>query len=367
MKLKFLKFILPVGLAVAVSAPVMAASSNVFDYTRIDNGLTPVENQNVMEAEELTEAQPVEGMESAALPPLENHYIHVEGTISDVSTDGSRRILVEREDGDIYYNISDETLIYSMNSMDRVNADRLTEGRRVSVFYNVYTPQTMSLPPQVNPEVIVLNDSEETTFVKVDYFNEDLLSSDNALKLSRTEEMTITGFDNRLKTFDEARDHNLLVFYTTRDNSLSNQLSPVKVVVLNSAVLSDAGQIEVTEPETEAEEETGTEENNEETAEPEAMTKEQILAQLNEEDFITREETRFVALYRIAEITGFELEWDANTGLITLRRPGSPASYTINNDASEYGYNRAMMYFTHAPFIMNDRTYVEEAFLDVIQ
>ncbi|MDL2248179.1 hypothetical protein LJB89_00580 [Tyzzerella sp. OttesenSCG-928-J15] len=360
MKFSFLKFILPLGLAISMSIPVFANFS-VFDYSLVDTG---IEANETIEGEE--EAETEAAPEPVTLAPLENHYIRFDGTVTE-SAAADKRILVESEAaGSIYYNISGETLVYSLNSMEPVNFDKISAGRKVSVFYNVYTPQAMSLPPQVTPEVIVLYDNEETAFVKVDYFDENGLSSDKTLKLNTGEEMLITGTDNRLKTFDDARERNLLVFYSTGTRSMLSQTPPMKIVILNSPVIS-GNNIQIVEPETTTEEpqpeETlpeGTEENTIQ------HTKESVLAQLSTEDIITKDETRYVALYKLAEILDYQLEWDSETAIITLRKTGGAESYTIKNDTAEYGYNRAMLHFAKPPFIANSRTYVEETFIDVI-
>jgi len=202
--------------------------------------------------------------------------------------------------------------------------------------------------------VIVLHDNEQAALVKVDYFDDTGLSSDNRLKLNRNEEMLVVAKDSKIRSFDDLRDKNLLVFYDISTLSPSTQAPPMKVVILGSEVLKQRTTVAV-EPENIPEEAA----HPEETAE----TERDILFRNLEGYILTRGESRYIPLYKVAETMGWDLQWNGDTKLVTLHVADS-SSYTLINGLSEYQYNSEAGFFENAPFIYDSRTYVEEAFLE---
>jgi len=342
---------------------VLAASFNVcaFGYSGVmnyitDSGLVTGEPLGFDEENrDLPDENPAEQSETA-IPILTNHYNSVRGSISDIVYDEKNIIISLSGAGNVHYNISPDVLIYSLNAMEPISAGRLSKGREVSVFYNVYTPVSQQ-PAGLTPEVLVLHDNEQAAMVKVDYFDESGLSSDKTLRLNRNEEMLVVAKDSKTRMFDDLRDKNLLVFYDISTLSPSAQAPPIKVVILGSEVLkqrsSDIG------------------EQNEEEILQEELTEEpvegirDILSRNLEGYAINRGEVRYVPLYKAAETLGYDLQWDEAARLVTIYMPDGK-SYTFVNGSQEYGYNGERAYFTNAPFISDSRTYVDEAFIEKI-
>ncbi|MDR2898881.1 MAG: copper amine oxidase N-terminal domain-containing protein [Clostridiales bacterium] len=354
MKSFVVKAILPLGLILAVSHVTQASELN---------SAQPLTDWEIGVGEVSVEAQSVQpGIAAETVTqPESSHYISVSGTISEMdNTSVVNRILVDGDNGGTFFNIGSDTLVYSLNSFERVSGDLLAQGQSVSVFYNVTTPQTLSFPPMINPEIIVIHDSEEMAFAKVDYFNEDLISSDNTLKLNLSEEVLVVGQDNSIRNFGDASDKNLLVFYDITTRSIPAQTAPIKIVILDSPVVFPPNPVTPALP---------TEEPKPQPEEPSEDVNspaDDVILALGDEDFVTVNGVRFVPLYKLAEILGYELEWNPNTAQITMRKPGTSAAYTLLNGNTEYGFNRAMFRFTNAPFIQDGRTYVEESFIDVL-
>ena len=353
--MKALIFKISLACILAASISVCAYGySGTMNYIT-DSGLIKGEAINPNETAENPPDEQNPAETQTTVPILTNHYNSVSGVISDIAYDGrnSSILLSGSQGGDIYYNISPEVLVYSLNSMEPISAGRLSKGRRVSVFYNVYT-QAENFPMKLTPEVIVLHDNEQAALVKVDYFDDTGLSSDKRLKLNRNEEMLVVAKDSKIRSFDDLRDKNLLVFYDISTLSPSTQAPPMKVVILGSEVLKQRTTVAV-EPENIPEEAA----HPEETAE----TERDILFRNLEGYILTRGESRYIPLYKVAETMGWDLQWNGDTKLVTLHVADS-SSYTLINGLSEYQYNSEAGFFENAPFIYDSRTYVEEAFLE---
>ena len=351
MKALIAKILLVCVLAASFSVSAFGASG-VMNYVT-ERGLVAGE---AVEDEDNSEDEEPANETGAAVPILTNHYNSVSGTISEIIYDGKNTVLLlSGTQNDIYYNITPDVLVYSLNAMEPISAGRLSKGRRVSVFYNVYN-EAAGFPATLTPEVLVLHDNEQASLVKVDYFDDTALSSDRKLKLNRNEEMLIVSGNSRIANFDELKNKNLLVFYDVSTLSPSAQAPPMKVVILGSEVLRQKTAAEdLAEPEDMPDESPLPEEIYE--------SERDILVRNLEGYAITRGEIRYVPLYKLAETMGFDLAWNDAIKQVTIYT-NNEASYTITNGLLEYSQGGEKLYFTNAPFISDSRVYVEEKFLE---
>lgn len=98
-------------------------------------------------------------------------------------------------------------------------------------------PMLMIYPPLYRPEVVVVHNSDRD--VKVDTFNEDLVSSDNMLKLNIPEfsgdtEDSVEVVTKEGKGFiGDLRNKRLAVIYKTSTKSIPAQTVPDKIIVLS--------------------------------------------------------------------------------------------------------------------------------------
>lgn len=107
----------------------------------------------------------------------------------------------------------------------------LTVGATIIGFYDMTAPMPAIYPPRYNAQVVAINlpDSES---VKVDKFDDNLVSSDNMLRLNIADTTGITTQDG--KSFDGSlADRTLVVFYTISTRSIPAQTTPDKIIVLS--------------------------------------------------------------------------------------------------------------------------------------
>lgn len=345
MKSVILKTILPVGLIFAMTIPAAADTMNSTSLTnnrmaQVNTGLA------VTDTETIANTTP--------------RYMQINGRIASIDNNSQVTTISVTSDsyGEVIYNISDTTLIYSLGSTEKLEFSRLTVGQSVSVYYSVLSPQTMSLPPQVNPEVIVVRDNLAEQYVKVDYFDENSISSDGVLKLNSLSSVLIVDEKNNVVKFEDALGKNLIVFYNDQTSTSSTQARGVKVVILSSEVRdpSDLPDYTIDETPTENPDET----ENPSQPEGEIQTEDMVanaISALGNEVTTKIDDTVYVQISPVAKELGFTVEWDPATALVTLRKDN--VEFTLTPGQTQYSYNRSLRYFDTAPFIENDRTYVE--------
>lgn len=109
-----------------------------------------------------------------------------------------------------------------------VNHDIVTIGDRITGYYDGDIPVILIYPPQYGALIIV----KESPYrqVKVDYFDENLLSSDGTLQLNISPETNIFLINGQPFSQSLAR-RNLIVIYGATTKSIPAQTSPYEVIV----------------------------------------------------------------------------------------------------------------------------------------
>ncbi|MFF2793673.1 stalk domain-containing protein [Lysinibacillus xylanilyticus] len=262
-------------------------------------------------------------------PQVQSIFIKITGTIENVEKrkDSTYYTVKEDENTNVFV-VNDDTLVYD-NTGKEV---KLQKGDKVTAFTYANKPMLMIYPPQYNPEVIIVETKEIGT-VEVDFFNKELVNTDNTLKLNvgkETELLSLSG--KKVKAEDLAEQH-LLVFYTIATMSIPAQTPPSKVVVLDT-IAQEPGETD-----------------------PSKAAVQEII----NNDFYEVEGTKMVPLRLIAEELGFKVE---STGKGAIISKGA-LSYTITRGQKEYGYNKALRYFKVAPALLEPtKTYVPVEFVE---
>lgn len=105
----------------------------------------------------------------------------------------------------------------------------LSVGDRVTGFYDGNAPVPLIFPPQYRALVMARDTSYQN--VKVDYFNSQLVSSDNTLKLNIGPYTQILLENNQLFT-NKLANRNLIVVYGPTTRSIPAQTTPYKIIVM---------------------------------------------------------------------------------------------------------------------------------------
>lgn len=127
-----------------------------------------------------------------------------------------------REDGTIINFVISPTTYF----LDRV---RVSIGDRVTGFYDVNVPVILIYPPQYQALIITKDNPYQN--VKVDYFDNQLVSSDGQLQLNISNYTSILLPNDQPFTLNPAN-RNLLVVYGPTTMSIPAQTTPYKIIVM---------------------------------------------------------------------------------------------------------------------------------------
>jgi hypothetical protein len=105
----------------------------------------------------------------------------------------------------------------------------LRVGDNVTGFYDGNAPVPMIYPPQYRAIVMTRNSPYQN--VKVDYFNNELVSSDNQLKLNIAPYTRIV-LENGQAFSKNPANRNLIVIYGATTRSIPAQTTPYKIIVM---------------------------------------------------------------------------------------------------------------------------------------
>ncbi|AFS79662.1 copper amine oxidase domain-containing protein [Gottschalkia acidurici 9a] len=172
----------------------------------------------------------------------DSRYNEYEGIIKEIiESNGRLSILVEIENNDTFekamFKISDDVILLSDKTKDFINHEDLKEGAKINVFCNEKTDTKRNISPILNPSVIVVNEAEELTPVKVSKFNEELISIDNQLKLNISDKTILIDRNESLLNEEDIYNKDLIVFYgPSVTMSIPGQTSANKIIALKPKI-----------------------------------------------------------------------------------------------------------------------------------
>lgn len=161
-------------------------------------------------------------------------YRQFRGTVKEISDhwsiEGARYISLESSSGEPANIVVDKTTYVFDN-------ETISVGSEITVYYDANAFMIMIYPPQYKAEVIVIeNDSRN---VRVDLFDDELVSADGLLKLMNISEVKNIVNEDGTDYKGELTDKVLAVVYTTSTKSIPAQTTPEKIVVLGKAADPD--------------------------------------------------------------------------------------------------------------------------------
>ncbi|KOY80606.1 copper amine oxidase N-terminal domain-containing protein [Lysinibacillus macroides] len=257
-------------------------------------------------------------------------FIKVTGTVENVEV---------RENATYYTMVDGDNTNIVITNKDSLVFDnmgkevKLQKGDKVSAYSYAKKPMLAIYPPQYNPEVIIV-ETEEMGTVEVDFFNNELVDTENYVKLTIGPDTKLQSASGKAVKAEDLAEQHLVAFYTVATMSIPAHTSPSKVVVLD--------QIEQDEP-------------AEENTLPAAVQ------DMIDNDFYDVNGTKMVPLRLIAEELGFTVKATATGAIISK----GALSYTITRGQKEYGYNKAIRHFNVAPALLEpSKTYVSVEFIE---
>ncbi|MBZ2175147.1 copper amine oxidase N-terminal domain-containing protein [Schnuerera sp. xch1] len=279
--------------------------------------------------------------ETEELQKLQREYTSFNGTISEVNSEGeSLSILVENDNEEPYdkmmFFISHDATLVSDETMNLVSKDTLKKGMDVTLYYHKSTPILESYPARLGCDVLVVRESEEPTNVEVYRFDEDLLSTDNILKISPDDKTVIVDTEGNSLDIEDIKNRNAIVFYNIATLSLPAQTVPKKIIVLDEDELKTMDKVIINGAEID----------------------------LDNSIYKIEDEVVMVPLRQIAETLGYKVLWNEEERSVELTKGAHWFLVKIGED--DYNYARKKVQLGTAPELTDSKTFVPLDFVELI-
>ncbi|MCG7434857.1 copper amine oxidase N-terminal domain-containing protein [Lysinibacillus fusiformis] len=265
-------------------------------------------------------------------------FVKVTGKVEnvDVRDNATYYTVVEGEQTNIVV-VDKDSLVF-----DNMGKEvKLQKGDKVLAYSYAKKPMLAIYPPQYNPEVIIV-EKDNMGSVEVDYFDKNLIDTDNYLKLNVGEDTKIESVSGKELKASDLEEQHLVVFYTIATMSIPAQTPPSKVIVLDNIEKEEPVEVDPVPT-------------------PEPTPDNGAIEEIIQKDFYEVEGTKMVPLRLIVEKLGFEVEVTPKGAIISK----GAVSYTITRGQKEYGYNKAIRQFDVAPALLESgKTYVPVEFVE---
>ena len=173
----------------------------------------------------------VENSNKIVVEQTENKYISFTGQVTEAA---DNIITVKENDNAIMFHLG--TMIIGTKDGQIMEAKDIKAGDKITAVYTTNTPMALSYPGQMTPNIILVHNSDNS--IKVDKFNEDMVSSDGSLKLITDVNTKLEAYKTKqVITQKDLKNKDLLVIYGATTRSIPAQTlvdGVVKVMVLPS-------------------------------------------------------------------------------------------------------------------------------------
>lgn len=268
-------------------------------------------------------------------PEAQAEYIKFKGKIKKVEAiDGSFRILAENDLKEgldaLYAYISEDVILLNDKTMDFIKKEDLKEGMEVSIYYYKNTIMAMSYPPQLGPDVVVVNTGGDAMGVEVSRFNKDFLNAEGSLYVRPSEKTIIIDKDGNKVEKEDLVDRDWIAFYSIVLESYPGQTSPDKIILMP--------------------------ERKELPQTTEIVLKDELFK--NEKGVL------MIPLRQVAEGLGYEVKWNQETKSAEILKGPQWSLITIGED--KYNFARMHVELGTAPVLKDLKTYVPISFAEEI-
>ncbi|WP_312701719.1 copper amine oxidase N-terminal domain-containing protein [Sedimentibacter sp.] len=254
---------------------------------------------------------------------LRSRFMSIKGTIKDISDyhsgDGAKMVAIEDE------NELPSNIIITKDTYV-INMDKLAVGETLTVFYDAMKPMILIYPPQISADAVIVGEIDLN--VKVDLFNEELVSADNFLKLNISEDTEIVSEDGS-KFEGEIYNRKLVVLYGAATKSIPAQTNPTKIIVLDEEKPVILDEIAVNGK------------------------------KLEVKPFLNDDSVVMVPVRAVAEELGYEVGWNQEAQKVTV---GELLSFRIGEDNYTMDDTSGIQLYS-APILEEGTTYVPLSFI----
>lgn len=284
-------------------------------------------------------------------------YIQYKGKIVEIDKSGNTvKILVKDKVDEPFngmlFHLTEYVTLLNGETKDFIGIDELEVGMTVTAYYHKETIMLMSLPPQLDPEVIVVNTKEEYSPVYVSGFDEELLSSDGSARLIISEDTVIVDKHGNKLDKEAIKNRDLIVF-----SSIEMESYPVQKIVDKIIVIERRDQV-IENPVYDSENM---------SADIESLDKIYINGKeikLQNNIFEDKKGVKMLPLRQIAEALGYKVTWDNNDKRVDLAKGDHKISVTIGKD--NYIFAEILARLGTTPILKDSKTFVPFDFLQKV-
>lgn len=333
--MKISKQIIALSLATCLTvSPLMVSANNEKDLMKI----VPISAEVINEEQEKLVAE----------------YIEYTGKIFEI-TEKEDLISILVKDNEEEFNgevlhINKDVIILNSKTKENMKMEELKEGMEITRYAHKLTPVLLSLPGQLTPNVIIVNE-EDTGSINVSKFNEELVNVENTLKLLVEDETIIVNEAGEEVGKEDLINRDLIVFYSVATKSIPAQAPAQKIILMNE----EEELVEETEEEVE-------EESKEIIVLDKVVINEEEITLENE--MYNKDGVTMIPLRQIAEALGYEVTWNNESRVAELTKDAQWTAVTIGED--NYNFAKMLVKLGVAPELKDSTTFVPFNFLEEV-
>ncbi len=276
-------------------------------------------------------------------------YMDYKGKIVEINRDDKYNAIFVKDkiedpmNGEVYH-ISEDVLILDAKTKEFVEDKDLKEGMTVRAYIHKNTPVTLSIPGQSVPSLIVINESEDTGFIDLSKYDEELVNAENTLKITLMDDTLVVNESGEKVEEKDLKNRDLIVLYSISTKSIPAQAQAEKVILMDKKeelVENDAEEIKVLDK---------------------IVINEEI--KLEKELYNNENGEAMIPLRQIAEALGYKVEWDNKTRTATLTKGPQWSKLTIGED--NYNFAKMIVKLGAAPELKDGTTFVPVMFLEEV-
>ncbi|SKB46369.1 Copper amine oxidase N-terminal domain-containing protein [Acetoanaerobium noterae] len=264
-------------------------------------------------------------------------YMSFEGYVKEIKSNNGYTsvIMTDGKSDEVIgqFNLKGDMLVVNQDTATIQALDKIEKGQKIRGFYRKDMPMILIYPPVINPEFIMISSDDTKNFVKHSYFDENLTSIDNNLKLNISDSSVLIDKHGKSVDIEKLKNKDLVVVYDVSTKSIPAQTNPKQVIMLEK----DADEMPV---------------------------KDEALEKIIDSGYMANG-VNMIPLKQVADHFGYEIAWDNSTKTATLRKENS--SFTVTIGQQMYGYNKSLQKFEVSPEVKDARTYVPESILELLQ
>lgn len=273
-------------------------------------------------------------------------YIEYTGKIVEITKNKELiSILVkdseEEFSGEVLH-LNKDVIILNSKTKESMKMEELKEGMEITRYAHKETPMLLSIPGQLTPQVIIVNE-EDTGSINVSKFDEELVNVENTLKLLMDEETIMVNQAGDQVEKEDLINRDLIVFYSVATRSIPAQTTAEKIILMD--------KVEVIDEEAE-----------------EIKVLDKILINEKEvsldKDLYDKDGVTMIPLRQISEALGYEVTWNNETRTAELTKGAQWTAVTIGED--NYNFAKMLVKLGSAPEINGGSTFVPFSFLEEV-